>query len=127
MRFSLVGDPQPVTSFDGTSIAVRAAGRAGAVPFLVANSVGANFSVWERTLSPFVGERRVVTWDHRGLFDSGPPVSRRLDPGAHAEDAIGALDHLGIDRVLVVSWSTGTRIAIEIIARYPEKIGRAHV
>jgi 3-oxoadipate enol-lactonase len=67
----------------------------------------------------------VITWDHRGLHESGPPNSERVDAGAQAEDAVAVLDHFGIERAVMASWSNGARIAIEIADRYPDRIQTA--
>jgi 3-oxoadipate enol-lactonase len=111
-----------VRSFDGTQIAARHAGEGDALPLLVSNAIGATPAVWDKVLVDVVRNRRVFLWDHRGLFDSSPPASDRIDPGAHAEDAIALLDHFDIDRCLLASWSTGGRIALEIAHRYPERV-----
>ncbi|HZA20019.1 MAG TPA: alpha/beta hydrolase [Actinomycetota bacterium] len=116
--------PEFVRSFDGTRIAVRRLGSGDRLPLLIANAVGANLAVWRRVLPALVGDRPAVTWDLRGLLESGEPASDRIDPGAHAEDAMAALDASGIDRVVLASWSNGSRIALEIAARYPERVAR---
>ena len=111
-----------VRSFDKTQLAARRFGDAGGVPLLVANAVGAGLAVWRRVLLDVVRERPVVMWDHRGLHGSEAPFSGRLDPGAQAEDAAAILDHFGIERFVMTSWSNGTRIALEISHRYPERL-----
>ncbi|MDQ3877651.1 MAG: hypothetical protein M3290_04780, partial [Actinomycetota bacterium] len=78
---------QPVDSFDGSEIAMYTFGDGDATPLLVCNAVGADLSMWRRALIDVERARRVVTWDHRGLHESGPPATPRLDAGAHAEDA----------------------------------------
>jgi pimeloyl-ACP methyl ester carboxylesterase len=35
---------------------------------------------------------------------------------------MAALDHFGVDRFVLAAWSNGTRIGIEIAARYPERV-----
>lgn len=117
---SLAHEPVLVGSFDGTEIAVRVMGDGDGVPLLVANGIGANLAIWKRALIDVVRQRPVVTWDHRGLLSSLPPASDRLDPGAQAEDAIAAMDHLGFEQFALVSWSNGSRVALEIAHRYPE-------
>jgi pimeloyl-ACP methyl ester carboxylesterase len=121
---SLEHIPELVPSFDGTSIAVRRLGSGDGTPLLIANAVGANLAVWRRVLPALLSDRRAVAWDLRGLLESGEPASDRIDPGAHAEDAITALDSSGVDRVVLASWSNGSRIALEIAARYPERVAR---
>jgi pimeloyl-ACP methyl ester carboxylesterase len=114
-------EPSLTRSFDGTTIAVRDTG-AGDLPLLIVTAVGAGLSVWRDSLSDIVADRRVVSWDLRGLFRSGEPASGRLDPGAHALDAMAAIRSLGIGRFHVAAWSSGGRIALELAAEYPERV-----
>ena len=111
-----------VRSFDGTLLAVRAMGEGPSLPLLIANGIGANLAVWRRTLYDLAAERTIVTWDHRGLFASKPPASDRLDAAAHAEDAIAAADHVGLERFALVSWSSGGPIALQIASRHPDRL-----
>ena len=111
-----------VSSFDGTAIAMRRFGSGDRAPLLIANAVGANLAVWRHALQGLVKERTCVAWDLRGLLDSGEPRSERIDPGAHAEDAIAVLEAAGIQKVVVASWSNGSRVALEIAARHPERV-----
>ena len=115
-------DVEMVRSFDGTLLAVRAMGEGDALPLLVANGIGANLAVWRRTLYDLAAERAIVTWDHRGMFDSKPPASDRRDAAAHAEDAIAAADHAGLERFALVSWSSGGPIALQVADRYPDRV-----
>jgi 3-oxoadipate enol-lactonase len=115
-------DAAMVTSFDGTFIATHSFGEADRIPVLICNAIGANLAVWEPSLSELADSRRVVTWDHRGMFDSGLPATDRLDAGAHVLDAIAAVRALGIERFHVVAWSSGGRIAIQLAQEYPERV-----
>jgi 3-oxoadipate enol-lactonase len=115
-------EPQMVRSFDGTFIAARSFGEADRIPVLLCNAIGANLSIWEPSLAQLADSRRVVTWDHRGMFDSGLPASDRLDASAHVSDAIATVRALGIERFHVVAWSSGGRIALELAQEYPERV-----
>lgn len=115
-------EPEYVESFDGTRIASRSMGEGDLTPLLVVNAVGANLSIWRRALLDVARQRKIVTWDHRGLLASGTPESDRIDAGAQAEDAIAVLDAVEIEKVALASWSNGTRIALELISRYPERV-----
>lgn len=111
-----------VRSFDDTMLAVRVMGEGDALPLVIANGIGANLAVWRRTLYELAAERVIVTWDHRGLFDSKPPASDRLDAAAHAEDAVAAADHAGLDRFALVSWSSGGPIALQVANFHPDRV-----
>ena len=117
-----IEEPQIVASFDSTALAVRRSGAGDGLPLLAIPAIGATMVAWARALVDVGRERPVVSWDLRGLHDSAPPESDRVDAGAHAEDAIAALEHFGVERFLVASWSSGSRIALEIAHRYPERV-----
>ena len=122
MSIGLTHEPDLVPSFDLTLIAGRRMGANAATPLVVAGAVGADLSVWRRTLARLVQDRPVITWDLRGLHSSGVARSNRLDAGAHAEDGIAVTDSYEVDRFHLAGWSTGARIALEIAHRYPERV-----
>ncbi|MFN2594136.1 MAG: alpha/beta fold hydrolase [Actinomycetota bacterium] len=118
-------EPELVPSFDGSEIAAYSFGEDAGdhkAPVLICNAVGADLSMWRRSVVDLQRERRIVAWDHRGLHASGPPASDRLDAGAQAEDAIACMNYLGIEDFYVTSWSNGARIALEVAVRYPERV-----
>lgn len=115
-------EPELIRSFDGTVLSVHVMGDGPGTPLLIANGIGANLAIWRRSLLDVARTRTIVAWDHRGTFDSGEPKSERIDAGAHAEDAMAALDHVGVDRFALASWSTGGRIALEVAHRYPDHV-----
>lgn len=115
-------EPEEISSFDGTRLAVRRMGTGGGTPLLLVNAIGANLASWARTAVDLVGECPVVTWDHRGLHASGPPATDRLDAAAQAEDAVAVMDHFGYERPFVAAWSSGTRIGIELAATNPDRV-----
>jgi pimeloyl-ACP methyl ester carboxylesterase len=111
-----------VRSFDGTFIAVRRIGAGPGLPALLVNPVGGTTALWRRALVDLARERPIVAWDHRGLYDSGTPESGGLGPAAHAGDALAAMDHQGAGRFVIVAWSNGVRIALELAHRGPERV-----
>lgn len=117
-----IEEPELVPSFDSTILAVRRSGRGDGLPVVVVPGIGATMVAWARALVDVGRERPVLSWDLRGLHESGPPESDRLDAGAHAEDAMAVAEHFGADRFLLAAWSSGSRIAIEIAHRYPERV-----
>ena len=111
-----------IGSFDGTLIAARSMGAGDATPLLICNGVGANLAPWRKVIVDLERERQVLSWDQRGLLGSGAPATDRLDVGAQAEDAIAVLEHYGAKEVVLASWSNGSRIALELATRYPERV-----
>lgn len=115
-------EPQLIRSFDKTAITTHCLGDAGGVPILLCNAVGANLDLWDPVLDGLTEDRRLISWDMRGMFQSGPPCSDRLDAWAHAHDGIGAAKAWGAERFHVVAWSSGGRIALELATRFPERV-----
>jgi pimeloyl-ACP methyl ester carboxylesterase len=111
-----------VSSFDLSLIAARRMGADEGTPLLIASAVGANLAVWRRTLLDLARARPIVTWDLRGLGESGSARSQRVDASAHAEDGIAVADSYEFERFHLAGWSTGARIALEIAHRYPERV-----
>ena len=111
-----------VNSFDMSMIAARRMGAEEGTPLLIASAVGANLEVWTRTLLDIARARPIVTWDLRGLGDSGIARSQRVDASAHAEDGVAVIDYYEVERFHLAGWSTGARIALEIAHRYPERV-----
>jgi pimeloyl-ACP methyl ester carboxylesterase len=79
-------------------------------------------------MGPLVGNRaldgfRRIRYHRRGVGGSTcPPEARATTVAVHAEDAIGLLDHLGVDRAHVVGHSSGGSIALEVTARHPTRV-----
>lgn len=119
---SLSPRTRSVQSFDGTELAAHSFGTGDATPLLLVNAIGPDLSTWRCVIQELERSRPMVSWDLRGLHASGPPRSGRIDAAAHAEDAIAVLDDGGIESFSIASWSTGTRIALEIARRYPERV-----
>jgi pimeloyl-ACP methyl ester carboxylesterase len=79
-------------------------------------------------LQPLVAEPalrrfRRIRYHRRGLGGSNRP----LDAGPtsvpeQAEDAVGLLDHLGVDRAHVAGHSLGGAIALELAAQHPTRV-----
>ena len=111
-----------IASFDGTAIAALKEPGSDGMPLLIANAVGIDLAVWRPALEGIAPPRPLVTWDLRGLHESGPPASERRDASAHAQDGIAVLDHFGVERFALAGWSSGARIAVQIAHECPERV-----
>ena len=64
---------------------------------------------------------RVVTFDNRGVGKTDKP-SGTYSMRMMADDTIGLMDHLGIDRAHLLGVSMGGMIAQELAINYPERV-----
>lgn len=68
-------------------------------------------------------EHRVLVMDHRGHGRSDKPREAAAhELGEYVEDVIAVLDHAGVDRAALVGYSFGTRVALGVAARHPERV-----
>jgi pimeloyl-ACP methyl ester carboxylesterase len=78
-------------------------------------------------LEEFKDQYRCITLDLRNAYDgqsSGPlEIDRPWD--AHADDQLGLLDHLGIDRFLVMGFCIGGPFTWNLLQRAPNRVAAA--
>ena len=110
-----------VRSHDGTELAVQVAGEGPLV--VLANGLGGSLRAWQPFLQRFGTERRIASWDYRGLYRSGPP-SR---PGAvtvedHAGDLEAVMAWLGGGPAVLVGWSMGVQVVVAHALEHPADV-----
>lgn len=114
-------------SFDSDGVRIAYLDEGEGDPILLihgfASNVGTNWvdPQWVRTLTQ--DGRRVIALDNRGHGQS----DKLYDPERYgapemAEDAIRLLDHLEIDRVDVLGYSMGARIAAFLAFAHPDRV-----
>lgn len=107
------------TSQDGTEISYEVLGD-GDRTLLLANGLGGRLYAWEPLIDRFWNRYRIITWDYRGLFDSGMPASnRRLAVNNHVEDAQAILRAENVGRAVLVGWSMGVQVSLDLAASDP--------
>lgn len=87
---------------------------------MMSNSLMSDHTMWDITVPALADRYRVLRYDTRGHGRSG------TTPGPYsiamlADDAVGLLDALGIQRAHIVGLSMGGMIAQQIGARFPER------
>lgn len=90
-------------------------------PLLLIMGLNAEKSGWNSQVSFFKNNYQVITFDNRGSGKSSKPQGP-YSMKMMADDAIGLMDSLGIDKAHVVGTSMGGMIAQEIAVHYPERI-----
>ena len=109
------------TSLDGTQIAYDVLGE-GKRAVLLANGLGGRLYVWEPLFQALRSEFKFVTWDYRGLFDSPLHAGGQLALHRHAEDALAILEAEKIDRAVLIGWSMGVQVSLDLAASHPELV-----
>lgn len=108
------------TTRDGTRIAYQVQGRG--VPLVLLAGQANNHHWWDAVRDDFHSARSTVTLDYRGTGDSDKPDSP-YSTELFARDVIDVLDDLGIGRADVYGTSMGGRVAQQVAARHPHRVG----
>lgn len=91
------------------------------VPLFLCSGIGGSLELWSRQLEALGGSCRLIAWDYpgHGLSDMG---RQPYDPDSYAACALGVLDALGLEQVIVVGNSLGGTIALRLSGLAPERI-----
>jgi pimeloyl-ACP methyl ester carboxylesterase len=105
----------------GVDLAVQQLGEGRLV--VMANGLGGSLRAWAPFLAGFGAGHRVVAFDYRGLYRSGPPPV----PGAvtiqdHAADLLAVLRSAGPEPAVVIAWSMGVQVAVEAALAEPDRV-----
>lgn len=102
-------------------IAYYQAGAEGPV-LLLANGLGGPVGAFRHQVAHFSRRYRVVTWDYRGLYGSRSASSiDRVDVASQADDLERVLEAVGAETAVLVGWSMGVQVVLELVARRPER------
>jgi pimeloyl-ACP methyl ester carboxylesterase len=92
---------------------------------VMVHGITGNLAVWHLQIVPALCDRfRVLTYDLRGHGYSGTPPAG-YSPDDMADDLLGLLDGLEIERPAVVGHSYGADIALYFAARNPDRVTQA--
>ncbi len=108
-------------SIDGLTIHYKLELNVG-VPVVFINSLGSDLRIWDDVVSTL--KHSSLRYDKRGhgLSDAPPGPYSIAD---HANDLHGLLEHLNLERVVIVGISVGGQIALEFASRFPERVAAA--
>ncbi len=111
----------PELTLDDVTIAYDVFGRGE--PVLLVCGCGQPAMAWQLTLAPALAEAgyQVITFDNRGVApSSSPPAPYSMDQ--LVADAIGLLDHLGVDSARIAGHSMGGWVAETLAIGHPERV-----
>jgi pimeloyl-ACP methyl ester carboxylesterase len=91
---------------------------------VMVHGITGNLAVWHLQLVPALSDRfRVLTYDLRGHGYSGTPPSG-YSPDDMADDLLGLLDGLELERPALVGHSYGADITLYFAARHPDRVSQ---
>lgn len=111
----------PTQTLNGFEIGYTVAGTGPAVLFT--HGYQASAAMWEPQSAGLQDAYRVITWDIRGHGDSGIAD----DPALYSqelmlEDMLALLDHLAVDRAVLVGHSLGGFASLRFLLAHPERV-----
>ncbi|MCW8376282.1 alpha/beta fold hydrolase [Streptomyces justiciae] len=92
------------------------------VPLVFVHGWTADRHRWDHQLAHFAEKRRVIRLDLRGHGESSGAGVRTI--AELADDVLALLDHLGVERCVLVGHSMGGMIAQTITLAHPERVER---
>ena len=96
----------------------------GRGPAIVAiHGLTSNHTVWYPIADALAGSHPLLAYDLRGRGDSDkPPTGYSL--AHHATDLLALLDHLRLDRAIIMGHSLGAHIGVRFATLHPERVAR---
>jgi len=90
-------------------------------PLLMIAGLGHSSAIWFLQVPEFSKHFKTIIFDNRGVGNSDKP-DEPYSIAMMAADALGLLDHLGIERAHVLGASMGGYIAQELAIEHPERV-----
>jgi pimeloyl-ACP methyl ester carboxylesterase len=118
---SNTGSSHMVEVGDGVSLRVIEAGKPGDVPALVfipGWSTGGD--IWRHQIDMFATNHRVIAFDPRSQGES-TKTTKGNTPEIRAQDLHTLLEHLGVQRPVLIGWSQGVQDVAAYVERYGTK------
>ncbi len=98
--------------FDGTRIAYQKVGQGR--PVVMANGLGGTFAAWRHLYTKLAEKWKILCWDYRGLYDSGPPCRPgTLSIPFQCKDLERLLEVEEVEDAVFMGWSMGTQVCLE--------------
>lgn len=113
----------PQADVNGTTIAYRIDGTADGPWLMLSNSLGTNLGMWDHQAAALGRRFRIIRYDSRGHGASGVPDGPYTIEML-GRDALGLLDHLGVERTHFVGLSKGGMVGQWLGANAPGRLDR---
>lgn len=87
-------------------------------PIVLLHEGIADRRMWEREFAQLARRSRVLRYDLRG-YGSSTPATSTFSP---VRDLIALLDHVGVERPVIVGPSVGGKIALDLTLAFPQRV-----
>ncbi len=112
---------QRLRSYDGSELNCYRAGNPDGPTMVLCNGLGGNIVVWRGLIDHFAPRFQILSWDYRGLHRSGPATNAdHYDMVHHVADLVYLLEHWGVDSPLLLGWSMGVQLSLELHRTHPD-------
>lgn len=90
-------------------------------PLVLICGLGADLSSWAMQLAEFSQKYKVIVFDNRGVGRTDAPDAP-YSTAMMADDVVGLMDAIGIDKAHILGSSMGGFIAQELALKYPQRV-----
>ena len=118
--------PSQKVTVGNIDIAYKKVGKGnGAKPIILITGLGATMDMWNPLLLEQLSSSNhtVIIFDNRGAGESTVGGTKEFSISQFANDTVGLLEALKIDKADVLGWSMGSFIAQELALTNPDKVG----
>ena len=92
-------------------------------PLVLLHGIGGSLEAWHRNIPTLSAGHEVIALELPGCGrTSAPPAYPKDTLGLFAQFVAAELDHLGLDRAVLVGSSLGGAVAIEYALRFPQRL-----
>jgi pimeloyl-ACP methyl ester carboxylesterase len=122
------GEENVMPSFarGGATIYYEEHGTGSPLLLLAPGGLNSTIDFWGRMplnpLEVFADEFRVIAMDQRNAGRSSGPLETSDPWGMYADDQLGVLDHVGVDKALVIGCCIGCSFVFKLLERAPARI-----
>ncbi len=118
------GPPSSFVDVLGVRLHVRDTGPPAAQAVILLHGFGSSLQTWDDWARGLEGDHRVVRFDLPGFGLTGPDPSGDYSDARSQAVLLVLMDRLGIARATLVGNSMGGRIAWELAASHPDRVGK---
>jgi len=104
---------------NGTDIRFEDSGGDGP-PLLFSHGFLMDHTMFDAQVDALADDYRCIRWDERGFGDTHAPG--QFTYWDSADDAVGLLDHLGIDRAVLIGMSQGGFLSLRAALAHPDRV-----